>query len=110
MLDTLFLITIVYEIIQILHIWLVGIIKGKLSAVEFTIASVLGLLILFGAVIAINIGGKFEFAAGIVYAVMAGCSTMTNLNNIMKVFSVTAGIYCVYNFIMMLLFIVALIR
>lgn len=109
MLDTLFLITIIYAIIQILHIWLVGIITGKLYAAEFTIASFLGLFILFGAVIAINIGGKFEFAAGIVYAVMAGCSTMTNLHNIMKRFSVTGGIYCIYNFTMMLLFIVALI-
>ena len=107
MLETLFSVTIVYEIIQLLHIWWLGVVKSKITTGDVAIASTLAMSIMFGAVIAIHVGGTFETRVGVVYAVMAGCSTLINLNNFRKNVCVAGGLYCVYNLIMTILFILA---
>lgn len=107
MLSTLFTVTIAYEIIKFIVLFIAfcndncnGI--GLLS--EFAIATV---VIVFAA-LSISFGGTFAFVLGIIFASICGLAMIVHCIAAVQG-AVANGFWSIYNLVMMILFIVALV-
>jgi hypothetical protein len=110
MLSVLFSITLAYEIVSCLT----GLIRAAVSTdPDMTAAHVIigvlmtGVMITFAA-LAAHLGGTFAFVVGIIFAVLAGLAMICYLASCATKGIILHGIYGIYNFVMMILFIVAL--
>lgn len=109
MLSTLFTVTIAYEIIKFIVLFIAfcngndkcdGI--GLLS--ELAIAAV---VIVFAA-LSISFGGTFAFVLGIIFASMCGLAMINNFIIANRLYTVGNAFFSIYNLVMMILFIMAL--
>lgn len=110
MLSTLFSVTIAYEIVS----FITGMIRlattndPDVTAFSFIWAVCLtGVMITFAA-LAAHLGGTFAFVVGIIFAVLAGLAMIAYFCSLATKGIILHGIYGIYNFVMMILFIVAL--
>ncbi len=110
MLTTLFTVTIIYEIIQILHLWFACMDddNSDITTGGMLLGSAFSIAILCVAAVASSKGGTFAFVTGIVYASFALLSMLVNFAASIQRQSIIHGIYSIYNLVMMILFIVAL--
>ena len=101
MLSTLFTVTIVYEIIKSIMMFIKY--YGIVLLSELAIAAV---VIVFAA-LSISFGGTFAFVLGIIFASMCGLGMIVHC-----IYAVQGhagnGFFSIYNLVMMILFIVAL--
>lgn len=110
MLTTLFTVTIIYEIVQLLHLWFVSMNDeySDLTTEGIVLGSAVSIAILCVAAVASSKGGTFAFVTGIVYASLALLAMFGNFAASIQRHSIIPGIYSIYNLVMMILFIVAL--
>ena len=102
MLSTLFTVTIVYEIIKSIMMFIKY--YGIVLLSELAITSV---VIVF-ATLSISFGGTFAFVLGIIFASMCGLAMITNFIIANRLYTVSNAFFSIYNLVMMILFIVAL--
>ena len=109
MLTTLFTVTIIYEIIQILHLWFGSMCddNSDITTEGMVLGSAFSIAILCVAAVASSKGGTFAFVTGIVYASLALLAMFANFAASIQRQSIIHGIYSIYNLVMMILFIVA---
>lgn len=106
MLSTLFTVTIAYEIIKFIVLFIAflnDMCDGLSLLSELGIAAV---VIVFAA-LTISIGGTFEFVLGIIFAVLCGIAMTAHFSVVVQG-AIMNGFWSIYNLVMMILFIVAL--
>ena len=107
MLLTLFVVTIVYEIIKsimMFNVYCNDKCNGICLLSELAIATV---VIVFAA-LSISFGGTFAFVLGIIFASMCGLAMINNFIIANRLYTVGNAFFSIYNLVMMILFIVAL--
>jgi len=106
MLSTLFTVTIVYEIIKFITMFIAFCnddINGASLLSELAVAA---LVIVFAA-LSISFGGTFAFVLGIIFAVLCGLGMIVHFVGAAQG-AIANGFWSIYNLVMMILFIVAL--
>jgi hypothetical protein len=106
MLSTLFTVSIIYEIIKFIVMFIAFCtddINGTSLLSELAVAA---LVIVFAA-LSISLGGTFAFVLGIIFAVLCGLGMILHFVGAAEG-AVMNGFWSIYNLVMMILFIVAL--
>lgn len=106
MLSTLFTVSIIYEIIKFIVMFIAFCndnINGSGLLYELAVAA---LVIVFAA-LSISLGGTFAFVLGIIFAVLCGLGMIVHFVGAAQG-AVMNGFWSIYNLVMMILFIVAL--
>jgi hypothetical protein len=108
MLSTLFTVTIAYEIIKFIVLFIAfcsdsSDVNGTGLLYEFAVSA---LVIVFAA-LSISFGGTFAFVLGIIFAVLCGLAMIAHFIGAARG-AIANGFWSIYNLVMMILFIVAL--
>lgn len=106
MLSTLFTISIVYEIIKFI-IMFIEFCNDHVNGTGLLYELFVAVLVIVFAALSISFGGTFAFVLGIIFAVLCGLGMIVHFVGAAQG-AVANGFYSIYNLVMMILFIVAL--
>lgn len=106
MLSTLFTISIVYEIIKFLVLF-IAFCNDDINGTSLLSELFITVLVIVFAALPISIGGTFAFVLGIIFAVICGLAMIVHFVGAAQG-AIANGFWSIYNLVMMILFIVAL--
>ncbi len=106
MLSTLFTVTIAYEIIKFIVLF-IAYCNDKCDGTSLLSELAAAVLVIVFAALSISLGGTFAFVLGIIFAVLCGLGMILHFVGAAEG-GVANGFYSIYNLVMMILFIVAL--
>ena len=106
MLSTLFTISIVYEIIKFIVLF-IAFCNDNVNGAGLLSELVIAVLVIVFAALSISLGGTFAFVLGIIFAVVCGLAMIAHFVGAAQG-AVANGFWSIYNLVMMILFIVAL--
>ena len=108
MLSTLFTVTIVYEIIKFIVLFIAFCSdSNNVNGTGLLSELVCAIVVIVFAALSISLGGTFAFVLGIIFASMCGLAMIVHCISAVQG-AVANGFWSVYNLAMMILFIVAL--
>ena len=108
MLSTLFTVTIVYEIIKFIVLFIAFCSdSNNVNGTGLLSELVCAIVVIVFAALSISLGGTFAFVLGIIFAVLCGLAMIVHFIAAAQG-AITNGFWCIYNLVMMILFIVAL--
>lgn len=106
MLSTLFTISIVYEIIKFIVLF-IAFCNEKCNGIGLLSELVIATVVIVFAALSISFGGTFAFVLGIIFASMCGLAMIVHCITAVQG-AIANGFWSIYNLVMMILFIVAL--
>lgn len=106
MLSTLFTISIVYEIIKFI-IMFISYCNDDFGTFSLLSELVVAVLVIVFAALSISLGGTFAFVLGIIFTALCGLAMILHFVGAAEG-AVANGFWSIYNLVMMILFIVAL--
>ena len=108
MLSTLFAVTIAYEIIKFAVLF-IAFCNEKCNGIGLLSEFAIAMAVIVFAALSISFGGTFAFVLGIIFAAMCGLAMINNFIIANKLYPVGNAFFGIYNLVMMILFIVALV-
>lgn len=106
MLSTLFTISIVYEIIKFIVLF-IAFCNDDVNGTGLLSELIIAVLVIVFAALSISLGGTFAFVLGIIFATVCGLAMIAHFVGAAQG-AVANGFWSIYNLVMMILFIVAL--
>lgn len=106
MLSTLFTVTIVYEIIKFITMF-IAYCSDHINGASLLYELFIAVLVIVFAALSISLGGTFAFVLGIIFAVLCGLGMILHFVGAAEG-ALANGFFSIYNLVMMILFIVAL--
>ena len=106
MLSTLFTVTIAYEIIKFIVLF-IAFCNDKCDGIGLLSELAIATTVIVFAALSISFGGTFAFVLGIIFASMCGLAMINNFIIAIR-YTVGNAFFSIYNLVMMILFIVAL--
>lgn len=106
MLSTLFTVSIVYEIIKFI-VMFIAFCNDDINGDSLLYELFIAVLVIVFAALSISLGGTFAFVLGIIFAVLCGLGMIGHFVGAAQG-AVINGFWSIYNLVMMILFIVAL--
>lgn len=106
MLSTLFTVSIIYEIIKFIVLF-IAYCNDNVSGNALLYELFITVLVIVFAALSISLGGTFAFVLGIIFAVLCGLAMIAHLIGAAQG-AIANGFWSIYNLVMMILFIVAL--
>lgn len=106
MLSTLFTVSIIYEIIKFIVLF-IAYCNDNVNGTELLYELFITVLVIVFAALSISLGGTFAFVLGIIFAVLCGLAMIAHLIGAAQG-AIANGFWSIYNLVMMILFIVAL--
>ena len=107
MLSTLFTVTIAYEIIKFIVLF-IAFCNDKCDGIGLLSELAIAMTVNVFAALSISFGGTFAFVLGIIFASMCGLAMINNFIIANRLYTVGNAFFSIYNLVMMILFIVAL--
>lgn len=106
MLSTLFTVSIVYEIIKFI-VMFITYCNDQINGTSLLSELLVAVLVIVFAALSISFGGTFAFVLGIIFAVLCGLGMILHFVGAAEG-ALANGFFSIYNLVMMILFIVAL--
>lgn len=106
MLSTLFTVSIIYEIIKFIVLF-IAFCNDNDNGNALLYELFITVLVIVFAALSISLGGTFAFVLGIIFAVLCGLAMIAHLIGAAQG-AIANGFWSIYNLVMMILFIVAL--
>lgn len=106
MLSTLFTVSIVYEIIKFI-VMFIAFCNDDINGDSLLYELFIAVLVIVFAALSISLGGTFAFVLGIIFAVVCGLAMIAHFVGAAQG-AIANGFWSIYNLVMMILFIVAL--
>lgn len=106
MLSTLFTVSIIYEIIKFI-VMFIAFCNDDINGASLLYELAIAVLVIVFAALSISLGGTFAFVLGIIFAVLCGLGMIVHFVGAAQG-AVINGFWSIYNLVMMILFIVAL--
>lgn len=106
MLSTLFTVSIVYEIIKFI-VMFIAFCNDDINGASLLYELFIAVLVIVFAALSISLGGTFAFVLGIIFAVVCGLAMIAHFVGAAQG-AIANGFWSIYNLVMMILFIVAL--
>ena len=107
MLSTLFTVTIAYEIIKFIVLF-IAFCNDKCDGIGLLSELAIATVVIVFAALSISFGGTFAFVLGIIFASMCGLAMINNFIIAIRLYTVGNAFFSIYNLVMMILFIAAL--
>ena len=107
MLSTLFTVTIAYEIIKFIVLF-IAFCDDKCDGIGLLSELAIAMTVIVFAALSISFSGIFALVLGIIFASMCGLAMINNFIIAIRLYTVGNAFFSIYNSVMMILFIVAL--